>query len=82
MRSVGCDAAYQIGLAFPWDASSRINGLCMLRRNDSDVIHARAWLAATWLESGWLNLRSTTDGVVFFVFVLKINDELQPGAAF
>ena len=33
---------------------------CTLRRNDSDVIHARAWLAATWLESGWLTLRSTT----------------------
>jgi len=40
--------------------SSRINGLRMLRRNDCAVIHARAWLAATWLESGWLTPRSTT----------------------
>jgi len=32
----------------------------MLRRNGSVVIHARAWLAATWLESDWLNHRSAT----------------------
>ena len=49
-----------IRLDSPFHASSRINSLHTLRRNGSVVIHARAWLAATWLESGWLNLRSAT----------------------
>ena len=49
-----------IRLDSPFHASSRINSLHTLRRNGSVVIHARAWLAATWLESDWLNLRSAT----------------------
>ena len=45
-------------------ASTRCGGLTAIGR-------ARAWLAATWLESGWLNPRSAT-------WLQTMGSELRP----